>query len=734
MTKVDMISSRRRFLQMSGAAGAFMIACPQALMAKGLDTILPPMLAGELGMFIRVEADNTVVLGAPIPDMGQGVFTAVPMIIADEFDADWDTVRIEKLKPYVEKDKEGRMAEPAVRQSAGGSHGVRMVWTVMREAGAVARLMMKQAAAQKWKVDVASLTTAKSHVMHAASGRRIAYGDLIDLAISLDVPDVPPLKTPAEFTLIGHETGNYTAPDIVQGKPLYGYDMQVEGMKHAMIARCPYVDGSVTSYDASDALKIKGVREVVEMKRLPEDMSRQKNIAAGVAVVADTFWAAKKGRDALKITWDKGPKSDLSNESIEREFDRLLTENKTDVQYESGNVDQALATAAVRLDASYDNPYWAHMCMEPHSCVADVKGDKALIIAGHQGAAWAINPVAAVTGIDGENIDVRLARMGTGFGRKFTGDFVGEAALLSQRLGYPVKVSWTREDEVEQDFFNPKSRHRMQAGLDENGHPVAMHYTLATTAGGMATHNFPAHYIDNYKADRVRFKGLPTGAWRGPRHNVAGFAVQSFVDEMAHAAGKDPLAFRLSLLEGKGKTAFNDFGADSLDSDRIIGVLKLAAEKAGWGRKLPQGHGMGIANYFTFGGYAAFVVEVKVDKGALEIVRVTGAVDCGIAVNPLGIKAQMEGGALDGFSAALGQEVMIEEGRVVSNNLDSYQMARINQAPKRVDTYIVESAEAPTGLGEIALPAAIPALCNAIFAASGKRIRRFPIADQLKDI
>ncbi|MCC3862006.1 xanthine dehydrogenase family protein molybdopterin-binding subunit [Pseudemcibacter aquimaris] len=729
-------TSRRNFLKSSFAMGALVLSCPLKTLADVTGNILPDIVEGDLGIFLKISSANIITIGSPIPDMGQGVSTAVPMLLADELDADWDQVKIEKLKPYLTMIK-GRVEEKNIRQNAGGSQGIREVWLAMREAGAIARKQLLMAASKKMNVGLDELYTEKSHVIHKTDGRKIAYGDLIEEAAKIDIGDeIPPLKTADQFHIIGQEIKNEISPDIVRGVPTFGIDMKIDNMRYAMIKRSPYSEGSVQDFNRAEIENMPGIDHVTVFNRIPEDHTKARIMSAGVAIIGDSFWNVKKAYDAVDVVWNKGPNAHKSNEWLDEQFDILEKQGGHEVLYESGDVDQAFSDADQIFEATYENPYWAHVCMEPHGCIADIRDDGADIIVSHQTTARVARITHELTDIDLKNINVKMARMGTGLGRKSHRDFVYEAVLLSKEINKPVKVYWTREDEIEQDYFNPKARHILKAGLDQNGNISGMTYTLLCANNNtIASEAFPAHAIENFRASFAVAEGLQTGPWRGPMENLAGFTNQSFLDEIAVTTGQDPFEFKRNLLSGKGQAQYDTWDNLPVNHDRLLGVLELAAEKANWqvNAKKASGYGRGIACHFTFGGYAAWVVDVKIDPdGTLHILKAVGAIDCGIAVNKLGVKAQMEGGALDGFSAALNQSVDFKDGMAVSNNYDQYQMARIGELEPEIEVHFVENDHHPTGAGEIGLPPAIPALLNAIYDASGIRIRKLPIADQLK--
>tara|TARA_R110002096_G_scaffold436096_2_gene667469 strand:- start:49014 stop:51230 length:2217 start_codon:yes stop_codon:yes gene_type:complete len=730
-------TTRRNFLKMSTVAGALILSCPLRTFAQITGNVYPEMLEADLGIFIKISTDNKITIGSPIPDMGQGVSTAVPILLAEEFDVDWNDVTVEKLKPYVTM-RDGRVEESHTFQNAGGSQSIREVWLAMREAGAIARNQILAAAAQQMGVTINQLTSKNGFVYHSQTGTKMSYGSLVEVASKLPMSqNIPPLKSPDQFTIIGKDIKNEASHNIVRGIPTFGLDMKVAGMRHAMIKRSPYSEGSVERFNQSQIESMPGIITTVILGRIPDELTEYRIMSTGVAVIGRSFWEVKKAYDALEVVWNTGPNAHKSNEWIDRQFDDVLSDDAFDTLYQSGEPDGVMVEADNIIEATYENPYWAHVCMEPHNCIANVTETNAQVIVGHQTTARVARVTKAITGLEIDKIDVKICRMGTGLGRKSHRDFIYEAVMLSNMLKEPIKVTWTREDEIEQDYFNPKARHVLKAAINDSGSIDAMTYSLLCADNNpIAAHAFPAHCIDNFRYEMAVVEGLQTGPWRGPMENITGFTNQSFLDEIAVATNQDPYDFRVKLLSGKGKAQYDTWDNLPVDHDRLLGVLNLAAEKADWQNPdlRKPGMGRGIACHFTFGGYAAWVVDVRVDDdGSLHILKATGAIDCGTVVNRLGVKAQMEGGALDGFSAALNQSVDYRNGQVYSNNYDSYIMARLADLEPEMDVHIVKSIEHPTGAGEIGLPPAIPALLNAIYDACGIRIRRLPIADQLRE-
>ena len=730
--------SRRRFLQVSAATGALVISAPSFSLAQNAGDERYRNLDANLGFYLKIDPDNTITIGYSVPDDGTGVSTALPMIVAEELDVNFEEIKVEKLPPLYKEEK-GERGHPdqeykgqRIHQSTGGSQAIRRSYVMLRQAGAEARDRLKMAAVSEMGVAFDQLTTENGYVVNG--NKRIAYGGLVERAAGVTLNHEPKLKDPEDYKIIGTNQPQKIAKDVAIGAQKYCMDMELPGMLNAVIARCPYIDGVVKSFDATEALKVPGVRHVFHLKRIPENRSEQKYIADGIAVLADSHWAALKGREALEVEWDDSMWAHADNAWIDSNFDNLVANAERNVRLEHGDFDAAYTAADKTLEVEYEQPYWAHATMETPCGIADVQNDKVTVIAGNQTVNRVMNDLMNVLpGYTHDQFDVTIMRLGSGFGRKFIVDSVTEAALCSKEVGKPVKVIWTREDDLEQDFYNPKGRHIFRGGIDENGKLVAANYLHCSTDNDFATHAFPAHHVPNYRGEVIHSKVLPSGPWRGPTENVAGYAMQSFVDEMAHLAGICPLKYRLDMFRETGDTPHPGFSSDVMVADRFINVLQMAAKNAGWGKELPKGHGMGVASFMTFGGYAACVVEVKVDSdGTLTIINACGAADPGIAINPQGCHAQIESGTLDGFSAALGQTIEIEGGRVVNNNFDSYEMARIGSMPHLFTAEVARNFIEPKGLGEMSLPPAIPALCNAIFDACGVRIRKLPIADQLE--
>jgi isoquinoline 1-oxidoreductase beta subunit len=701
--------TRRTLLKGGLAAGAGLtIGFPLGLRAPGA-------LAQTAGVFapnqwLRIDRDGVVTITNSVPEMGQGALTTTPMIIADELDAVLDQVKVEQApaNPSLYKN-------PVTgAQAYGGSRGVRDHIAMWRKAAAAAREMLKQAAAKEWGVPVESVETEAGAVLHRASGRRLLYGQLVDKAQQLPVPQDPPLKTPDRFRYIGKPVKRRDTPDKVTGRAIFGMDVQVPGMLVASIERCPVAGGKVKSFDPTAARAVKGVRHVVQ-------------VSNGVAVVADGFMPALQGRRALTVEWDEGPLAQVSSALITSEFERLA-QQPGQVARNDGDAERILAAGGRTLEATYQTPFLEHACMEPMNATAHVTRDACVVWAPTQNPGGTQATAARLTELPPEKVTVHTTLLGGGFGRRAEIDFIVDAVEVAKAVGAPVKVMWTREDDITHGFYRPGTHNVFRAALDSDGMPAAWFTRIVgpgiliqkgrakvgeIDAAALAAVRDLPYDIPNLRVEWTNKDfGIPVGFWRSVGASQNGFIVESFVDELAQLAGKDPFEYRRALL---GK------------SPRHKGVLELAAAKANWGAPLPAGRGRGIAVAFSYGSYAAHVAEVSVaPDGAVRVHRLVGAIDAGLAVNPEQVKAQMEGGAVYALTAALYGQITFERGRVQQSNFHDYPMLRINEMPV-VEAHILDSGEAPGGLGEPGVPTVAPAVCNAIFAATGKRIRRLPI-------
>src|SRR5712672_1399093 len=668
--------------------------------------------------FIRIDRQGAVTLVMPMVEMGQGVYTSMAMLLAEELEVGLDHVKLEHAPP-----NDALYANAILhRQTTGMSSSIRAFWTPLRQAGAVARTLLIAAAAKQWGVDPVACRA--KHGVVSAGSRQLSYGQLVDAAAALPVPtpDSVALKDPKDFTLIGAPAKRLDTPDKVNGRAVFGIDTKQPGMKVAAIAISPVFGGKPKSLDEAAARAVKGVRQVVR-------------IDEAVAVVADHMWAAKKGLEAAAIQWDDGPNAKVSSADIVRQLEEASKQPGV-VSRNEGDTEKALASAAQRLEAVYQLPFLAHAAMEPMNCTVHLRKDGCDIWVGTQAPTLTQAVVAELTGLPKDAVKIHNHLLGGGFGRRLDVDGSVLAVKIAQHVDGPVKVVWSREEDIQHDMYRPYYYDRLSAGLDAQGMPVA--WTHRTSGSSVMARYDPPLFKNGLDPDavsgaaeppyafpnihvdyaRVEPPGIPTGLWRGvgPTHNV--FVVESFMDELAHAAGEDPVAYRKTLLG---------------HNPRALAVLSLAAEKAGWGSPLPARHGRGISLQFAFGSYLSQVAEVEVAAdGSVKVHRIVCAVDCGMIVNPDTIAAQIEGGTLFGLTAALYGEITLKDGRVEQGNFDTYRPMRIDEAPV-VETHLVRSSELPGGIGEAPTAAVSAAVTNAIFAATAKRVRSLPIdTNQLK--
>ncbi len=708
--------SRRDFVKVASVASAGLV------LGLRLDAQTTANEEHPLGAFVHVGTDGLVTVYVSKSDMGQGVRTSLPMIVADEMDADWKKVRIRQAD--LDK-KYGRMG-------TGGSGSIRTMWTPLRQAGASARAMLVGAAAAKWGVEAKDVAVANGVVSHGA--QKAGFGELAAAAAKLDVPKDVALKDPSKFTIIGKKADRLDNPDLLKGKSQYGIDVRVPGMLHAVVLRSPVFGGKVASIDDSKAKQVKGVRHVVKLDPAGTDMPW-----AGVGIVADSTWAAMKGRDALVVTWDEGAAKSETTEAFRAEMHDLVTKEGKRVRND-GDVEAALGSAAKKLEAIYEVPYLAHATMEPMNATVSVRADGIEAWLPTQFADWAAGAMAAAAGLKPEQVKVHVTLLGGGFGRRAFPDAAVEATLLSKAAAAPVHVQWTREDDMTHDYYRPASVHRVAGAVDADGKLTAWHHRMASAGinaymGRGEMHESETGGIDDlgYAIPHLRLEyqaaksAVPRGWWRSVENSANAFVVESFMDELAHAAGKDVIDFHLALLTpGKvveSQPRMKDFW---FKADRMRRVIETVRDKSGWGKAAPAGRGRGFAAWWAFVTYVAQVAEVSVGKdGTPRVHRIVTAIDCGTPVNPDGIAQQVEGAVAYGLSAALKEAITIKGGAVEQSNFHDFELLTIDEMPV-VEVHVIPSTAPPSGTGEPGLPATAPAVANAIFALTGKRLRALP--------
>jgi isoquinoline 1-oxidoreductase subunit beta len=714
-------TSRRKFLQTTALiGGGLVIGFHLPAFSKkirhaaftGADSLVP-------NAFLRIGKDNTITVIVNHSEMGQGAYTSLPMIIADELDADWSKVKFEAapVDPVYNHPGFGM-------QGTGGSTSTWVEWDRFRNAGATGRHLLVAAAAQTWNVDPSALRTEKGFVIHDATNRKISYGELVDKAATITAPKDVKLKDAKDFKLIGKPIKRLDTPEKIDGSGIFGLDVKVPGLLTAVIARPPVFGGKVKSFNADKAKAIPGVKEVVQIDR-------------GIAVVANGFWPAKLGRDALEIVWDEGALATLDTKAQTKQYADLAKETGA-VAKKEGDISAVKDKAVKKFDVVYDLPYLAHAPMEPLNCVADVKADSCEIWVGTQFQTVDAMTAAGITGLKPNQIKLHTTLLGGGFGRRAVLDahFVSEAVQVSKAIKSPVKVVWTREDDIRGGYYRPRAYHTISAGLDAAGKPlywkhniVCQSFAVGTPLEAMMVQNgvdgtavegaseIPYHVPNKQVEWNMAPNGVPTLWWRSVGSSHTAFVVEGFIDELAKAAGKDPFEYRRMLMD---------------KHPRQKKVLEYVAAKAGWKNPLPAGRGKGIAVHESFGSVVAMVAEVSIAKNNLRVHKMTVAVDCGQVVNPDTIRAQMEGCVVFGLTAALYGEISFENGRVKQRNFHDYKMVRMNEMPV-VEVHIMDSKEKMGGVGEPGVPPVAPAVMNALFTLTGKRVRNLPLQpDDLK--
>jgi isoquinoline 1-oxidoreductase subunit beta len=729
---------RRTFLKTSATAGAALLVgfrIPARASDPAEDQEKPPI--NPLNAWVRITPDNHVTLILAKSEMGQGIMTALPMILAEELCLDWKQVTIEQAP-----------TNPKIYDhGTGGSGSVGGSWLPLRQAGAAAREMLIAAAAKKWEVGTDTCKAQNGYVVHGHPERSYSYGELVADAALLPIPNFNqvPLKNSRDFTIIGHTTPRVDTAAKATGKTIYGIDARPADLLYAVVARCPVFYGKVASFDATKAKAVPGVRDVIQF----ETSGRGASTTGGVAVVADNSWSAMQGRKALAVKWDEGPAATESSEELRKQFVANAAAKPGQVIRNEGDADAALGAPANKVEAVYELPFAAHVCMEPMNCTVHIQSDRAEAWVPTQAPQWAQAVIAEAAKLPPEKVIVHTTQMGGGFGRRYQADFVMEAAQVAKSLGKPVMVVWTREDDMKHDFYRPASYHKCQGVVDDAGNLVAWkHFQTSTSIaakwGAKGEENngkgeFGTGATVPYASPNIRIEytlahsSAPRAWWRSVEHSSSGFVVESFVDELAAAVGEDALKFRLKLLGDPKKLPQFGEGPDAppLDTARLRAVLQLAADKSGWGTPLPDNEGRGIACFFSFDTYTAAVAEVSLKARELKVKRLVCTVDCGRVVNPNGVRAQVESAAIYALTATLKDAITVERGRIVQSNFNDYHMLRMNEAPP-IEVHLIASEEKPTGIGEPTVPVIAPALCNAIFNATRTRkqdvrIRRLPI-------
>jgi isoquinoline 1-oxidoreductase beta subunit len=715
--------SRRAFLRAGVAVGGGLLldfSLPRAVSAR-TDS---PSSESTLNAFVQISNDGIVTIISKNPEIGQGIKTMLPMLIAEELDVDWGAVRIEQA--FNDPAKYGR-------QVAGGSRATPLNWDALRRVGAAGRQMLMSAAAQGWAVPLSECETVSGKVVHVPTKRTLSYGRLAAKAATLPAPDLAqvPLKDPRNFKIIGKSHAGVDSPLVLAGKPLFGIDVSVPGMLYAVFVKSPVFGGTALNANLDAVKSEPGVRDAFIVSGGPVF----NGLANGVAIVGTNWWLVDKARETLQVTWDEGATAAQSTESFAKQAAQMSAQPPATKLVSDGDVTEALKRSAQRLEAAYSYPFLSHATLEPQNCTAHVRDGKVEIWAPTQNPDAGCKIVAKTLGVNEADITIHMTRCGGGFGRRLMNDYMVEAAWISKQVGAPVKLLWNRQDDMQHDFYRPAGFHFFKAGLDGGGKLQAFsnHFVSfgengkAASGADMSANEFPAKFVPHLELGiSLMPLGVPTGPLRAPESNALAFVYQSFIDEIAHASAADPLQYRIDLLGERRQVG-------AFDTGRMIDVLKLVREKSGWGKRTPlKGSGMGVAFYYSHLGYFAEVVHATSGAGAkITVDKVWVAGDVGSQIiNPTGAENQVQGAALDGIGEALGQAITLNAGRVVQSNFNDFPLLRMNQAPP-VEVHFLKTEYPPTGLGEPALPPVIPALCNALFAATGVRIRSLPIDPKL---
>ena len=724
--------SRRSFFRVSAIAGGGMLLAYYVEPVTKVFAQRGPQAPLLPSSFIKIAPDGIATIMAKNPEEGQGVKAMLPMLIAEELDIDWKDVRLEQAD--VDAAKYGP-------QVAGGSTATPVNWVPLRQVGAGARHMLIAAAAQTWNVPEAECTTASGRVMHAASGKSLGYGELAAKAATLTPPDPASLKMKdkKDYKIIGTTVKGVDNLKIVTGQPQYGIDFELPGMLYAVFQKCPVYGGKAVSANLDQIKALPGVKHAF----IVEGGTDLNGLLPGVAVVADTWYHANTARKSLKVQWDEGPTASQSSKSFADAAEAFSKQTPQDTLRTDGNVESAIGSAAKVVEAAYSYPFISHVPLEPQNCSAHFHDGKLELWAPSQTPQQGLQVAARTIGIEPSDITMHQPRIGGGFGRRLVNDYVAEVSWIAKQVGVPVKLLWTREDDVQHDFYRPGGFHYLKGGVDASGKLVAWHDHFVSygrdgrfvPSGDIGADEFPGRFISNYSLQYSLIPcGIPTGAMRAPRSNALAFVIQSFIDELAHAGGKDPLQFRIEIMDNPPLAASQGPGGRGVgpefNAPRMQGVLRLVQKTSGWGtRTLPKGTAMGVACHFSHSGYFAEVAEVKVNSD--KSIRVTNfwvAADIGSQIiNPGPATNLSQGAVIDGMSQLMGYEVTFDKGAAVQSNFLELQPLRIHQAPPEIHVDFADSQYSPTGLGEPALPPVLPAIANAIFAATGERVRSLPL-------
>lgn len=727
MSTIKTHFGRRSFIKSTALAGGGMVLSFSWLASCGTEEGRKAALAMpdewfQINGFLKIGENGRVTIMSPNPEIGQNIKTAMPMIVAEELDTDWEQVIVEQAPLNT---------DIFTRQLAGGSQSIRQSWPALRMAGATARQMLKAAAAAAWQVPVSEITTAMGKLSHTASNRSGGYGEFASAAAALEVPEEVTLKTPDEFTIVGTDRKNVDGPKIISGSPLFGLDVRKEGMLFAMVVHPPAFGMKLTSADVSAVKQMPGIVDAFPIVVYPEGVQRQWSDSGAidemVAIVGKSTWECMQARKSLRAQWEVSGMLE-STAYHEEALDQLLQTAPEKPARQDGDVEKAFKSAATIVESTFSAPYLAHNPMEPMNFFAHVTADKAELLGPIQTPEFLENTLAEVLRLPKEKIEIGMTRMGGGFGRRLYGSFAVEAARISQHMNAPVLLVYSREDDMRQGTYRPSYKVRYKAGLDAEGNLIAFHVRGVGTNDTLVFENrFPAGAVDNYLAEKASLQtNVTTGAWRAPASNFIAGVEQAFLDEVAEAAGKDPIDFRLELFHRAKNNPVGDPSKNDYDPERYAGVLKLIREKANWEGPAANGKSRGVAAYYCHNSYVAQVLDVEMEANRPKVKKVWCAVDCGIVINPLSAKNQIEGGIVDGIGHACYSAMTFSDGKPDQSNYDTYQLIRNHQAPEEIETFFTDNEIDPTGLGEPSLPPVSGALANALYRATGIRYYRQP--------